>query len=329
MALQSAGPAKRPRRFLGCLRLLGAVALLAAVVWYAGPRALAAGVLRASLPVFAGAALCSLAANVVSAARWAVIARGLTLQAPTTTLVGIYLRGVSTNMLLPGATLSGDLLRSVQLTALGNSIGPAAVSVALDRLSGLWVLCLLSLAAMLGASFLGTGWAIGLVSQVYLVALALVLCFPLALRLPLFGDPAGRGLRARLTRLQQLLRQGRPALWQSLPLSLLVQLCSAATLWLCLGSLGSGLGYGAVAAAAAPIFVSAALPISVAGFGTREVAAVLVLGLLGVPADIAAGAALLYGICSVLQGVVASPLLLFKPQGTLASWQSGSDGPRP
>ena len=40
-----------------------------------------------------------------------------------------------------------------------------------------------------------------------------------------------------------------------------------------------------ILAAAAPIFIMAALPLGVAGFGTRELAAVLVFGFLGVPGD--------------------------------------------
>ena len=51
----------------------------------------------------------------------------------------------------------------------------------------------------------------------------------------------------------------------------------------------------------------AAVPHGVAGFGTRELAAVAVLGLAGVPADVAAGTGLLYGMLCVIQGVLAAP----------------------
>jgi uncharacterized membrane protein YbhN (UPF0104 family) len=62
----------------------------------------------------------------------------------------------------------------------------------------------------------------------------------------------------------------------------------------------------------APIFIMAALPMGFAGFGTRELGAVVVLGFLGVPADQATAASLLYGLTAVMQGVLGAPLFLVK-----------------
>jgi len=76
----------------------------------------------------------------VSAARWAYIARALSLTAPTLPLVTMYARGMTSNTLLPGATVSGDLLRSYELSRLGNPILESTASVAFDRFSGLWTL---------------------------------------------------------------------------------------------------------------------------------------------------------------------------------------------
>jgi hypothetical protein len=56
----------------------------------------------------------------------------------------------------------------------------------------------------------------------------------------------------------------------------------------------------------------AAVPIGVAGFGTRELAAVGVLGLLGVAADRAAATGLLVGLCGVLMGLMAAPLFFLR-----------------
>ena len=66
-------------------------------------------------------------------------------------------------------------------------------------------------------------------------------------------------------------------------------------------------------AASAPIFVMAALPLGVAGFGTREIAAVTVLGLAGVPAGVAAATSVLFGLVGVLLGMLAAPLFLARP----------------
>src|SRR6478752_3180618 len=81
------------------------------------------------------------------------------------------------NVLLPGATVSGDVLRAYQLGRLGhNTLLRAGASVLLDRLSGLWILCARSLASL--------GVALG-------AGAALLRRFALALR-------SGGGRRAQL-----------------------------------------------------------------------------------------------------------------------------------
>ena len=65
-------------------------------------------------------------------------------------------------------------------------------------------------------------------------------------------------------------------------------------------------------AAAAPIFIMAAVPLGWAGFGARELSAVVVLGLLGVPADQATACALLYGLAAVVQGAFSGFLFFLK-----------------
>jgi uncharacterized membrane protein YbhN (UPF0104 family) len=304
------------------LRVAAGAALLALVVWYADPPVLWAKLSRADPWLVALAVLVSAAANLLSAARWALIARGLGLIAPSARLVLMYARGITTNMLLPGATLSGDLLRSAQLSRLGNSFVRSALSVFLDRFSGLWALCVLSLLAAAGVALWGAAGEGGAriaprEMSVYLLILAGVAAAPF---IPL---PFGKlersstawvaALASRWERLRERLRQARPALVASVWQSLGVQLLSACSLWICAMAVGVSLSYPMMLAAAAPIFIMAALPIGVAGFGTRELAAVIVLGLAGVPGDQATAAALLYGLATVIQGVVAAPLFFTEP----------------
>ena len=149
-----------PRRTIRlAFRIAAGAAVLLLVIWYAHPAALWAQLRRADPWLFTLAVLVSIASNALSAMRWAVIARGLGLIAPTSRLVLMYARAITTNMLLPGATLSGDLLRSVQLSRLGNPFVPSALSVFLDRFSGLWVLCVLSLLSAARCRAVGRGGA--------------------------------------------------------------------------------------------------------------------------------------------------------------------------
>jgi uncharacterized membrane protein YbhN (UPF0104 family) len=222
-------------------------------------------------------------------------------------------------MLLPGATLSGDLLRSAQLSRLGNALAPSALSVFLDRFSGLWVLCVLSLLSAAGVALWGMGGkeapAVGQQQLLsYIAVLAGIVAAPL-IPLPFGRLESSRigwssALAARWERLRARLHQARPALIASVWQSLGVQFLSACTLWICAMSVGVSLSYPVMLAAAAPIFIMAALPIGFAGFGTRELAAVIVLGFAGVPGEQATATALLYGVAAVVQGILAAPLFL-------------------
>jgi uncharacterized membrane protein YbhN (UPF0104 family) len=304
-----------PRSARVALRIAGGALLLALVIWYAQPAALARQLASVERGWFVLALLLAIAANLVSASRWAAIARALDLVAPTGRLILMYARGVTTNVLLPGATLSGDLLRSYQLSSLGNPFLRSALSVFFDRLSGLWVLCVLSLLAALGVLALqgahapaGLGWyVLGLVALI----LAPFLPWPTGpLRTSSFA--ALRRAGERVDALRERLRAARPALLRSAWLSAVVQALSAATLWVCGIAVGVQLSFWLMLAAAAPIFIMAALPIGVAGFGTRELAAVLVLGYAGVSAEQATATSLLFGLCAVVQGLLAAPLFLAK-----------------
>lgn len=299
-------------------RVAGGLALLALVAWIVGPQRLVESIARTDPARFSIAVLVAIAANLVSATRWAYIARALSLTAPTARLIPMYARGMTSNTLLPGATVSGDLLRSYELSRLGNPLLESTASVAFDRFSGLWTLCVLSFAAagiavVAGVSLSGAaaGREVMLAYGALLTGIVVAPFLPWPVtwlrRLPVksaerivdlwtrLHDPAS-GLKRRLVK--------------SLSLSMVVQLLSATALAACAWSLDVEVPYVIMLAASAPIFVMAAVPLGIAGFGTRELAAVAVLGLAGVPADLAAGTGLLYGLSGVIQGMLAAPLFL-------------------
>jgi uncharacterized membrane protein YbhN (UPF0104 family) len=131
-------------------RLLAAAALLALVAWLVGVRGLIEQLRRVDPVWFALAVVAMAASQWVSAGRWVSIAAILGLRAPARDLRLAYAQSMAVNVVLPGATLGGDTLRSVRLQRLGNPLGESALSVVLDRASGLWILCLLSLCTGLG-----------------------------------------------------------------------------------------------------------------------------------------------------------------------------------
>jgi uncharacterized membrane protein YbhN (UPF0104 family) len=313
-----AAPGARGNRVLqALLRVALGATLLGIVVWYVDAAALAQQFARISLPLLALALASAITANMISAIRWSLIARALGLTAPRGRLIFMYGRGITMNTLLPGATLSGDVLRSVELARLGNPFLRSALSVLVDRFSGLWTLCVLSLVAV---SVVAT-WQLADVQKIAGGPLAgYILLLLGAILLPLLPVPVGLlehmgplgRFAHKLDNARSELLRARGALARSVWFSVVVQALSASTLWICGRAVGLTLSYPEMLAAAAPIFVMAAVPIGWAGFGTRELAAVVVLGAFGVPSNQATAAALLFGGTVIVQGVLAAPLFLLK-----------------
>jgi len=336
-----------PKALRAVLRLLAALLLMALAIWIVGPERLARQWSQVDRGWFLGAVATAALAQAISVLRWAAIARVFGLRVRTRALALAYAQGMTLNVLLPGATLGGDALRSVRLQGLGNPLGLSALSVLLDRLSGLWVLCALSLltglalATALGADTLAgavlrQAGASGLPSWIdpaqlvwgYLAALALACALPwlpVPLRRPgaSASEGAAEGRLARLWRrlgeLHALAIAQRRPLARSLWVSVLVQVLSAATLWLCVLAAGGRAGYWQVQAVAAPVFVAGALPLSYGGFGARELAALAAFPLVGVPADVGLAASVLYGFVAVTLGLLAAPSFAVGARGAPAA----------
>jgi len=255
---------------------------------------------------FASAVLASL----LSALRWLAIARWLGLKHTLSGGLMAYWRGITANTVLPGGNLGGDALRTLHLQQAGNSLIPAAASVALDRLSGLWMLVVLSLAAsaavpgLLPEGRLPGGPALVLLTLAVLVGPAL---------LWLFSAKLGPLLPKKIAGLLLTLHQ-RPAprrlYLQQMAWSAGVQFFSVLAYALAGKAVGLELPFLLFLVAAGPVFILAALPISVGGWGTREAASALVLAALGVPRELAVAAAVLYGLFAALQGLLGAVTLL-------------------
>jgi len=321
-----------PGRRLAMLaaRLLVALALLALAAWLVGLQALLEQVRRVDPGWFALAVLAVAASYWISATRWISIAAILGLKAPARDLRLAYAQAIAINVVLPGATLGGDTFRSVRLQRIGNPLGESALSVLLDRASGLWILCLLSLCTGLGLVFTGHLDAVHLpdaagrldlrsIAWIYLGALAAAVALPFV---PLrFASARARGgssrLLARLAELHELtVSRGRP-LARSLWTSLMVQVLCALALWLCQIAAGGSAGYLVVQAIAAPVFIAGVVPLSYGGFGARELVALVAFPLVGVDPQTAVTAGALYGVSAVLLGLAAAPLLVVRSASPL------------
>ena len=304
------------RRRVAAARVLLALVLLAALLQWVDPRLLAAAAAGADPRWLALGLAAAVTANLASALRWQGLARWLGAGLGPHAAVGVYFRAVAVNALLPGAVVGGDLYRAHALQRRGLPAAEAALSVLVDRLGGFGVLVVLGLAGAAAGASGAEGarmlQALGLPPlgpAAWLALAGLALLLPLGLVRAVAAaraadDPAAAwpARIAGLARRPGVLRQlGRQALG-----SVVVQILSIGA-FACGGmALGVVLPAWAWAVAAMPIFLVASLPLSPGGWGTREAAAVLVLGGFGVAAPAAMAVALLYGLAVLPQALAGA-----------------------
>jgi len=304
-----------PRPLKTLLRGLIGLALLAVVVRLANPAHLLGQLRHAHGGWLLAGLAASIASNIVSAWRWRALARWLGAQARLADVQRWYFQAVGLNALLPGAVVGGDVYRAVMLARADNDRAAASWSVALDRVSGLWMLCAISgLGAAVCAPALTPFIARvmpllsnGVFALLCVAVTVIWLLLPWGL-LALLRRGGWRDLPRWLAPLAQAAR--RPDFGVQLALqmlaSTLVQVLSALAL-ACGGlALGVHLAAAAWAFVIAPIFLMATLPVSVGGWGTREAAAAAALAPFGIPAAAAVGTGLLYGVLMLAQGALGA-----------------------
>lgn len=298
------------------LRVALAPVLLLAVLWVVDLREVGQ-LLRGAKPSWLIAALsCSIAANFVSAWRWRSLVRWLGHNVNLSRACSLYLQGMALSSLLPGAMVGGDLYRAVGLRRDGVNTWSAGLSVFLDRLSGLWMLWVLSAAAVAwawsgGARAAMSTWGMhGQGAWVPAVVALAMLIAPVALIALARGLPQ----KGRLGRAGMLAsRPGiAPEFGRQVTGAAVVQLLSVAALACGGQALGEHVPFWVYLTTAAPIFLMAALPVSFGGWGTREAAAVLSLAPFGVAAPTAVAVSLLYGIVALPQAGAGLVLLLLQ-----------------
>ncbi len=293
-----------------CLKALSGALLLGAVAYFADPAALWAR-LRAANGWWLAAGLgAAIASNIVSAWRWRALAQWLGAHMRWPDALRWYFQAIGLNALLPGAVVGGDVYRAVVLQRTGQGKSAASLSVVLDRVSGLWMLCAMgAIGAAVCAPTLApllrmpASWLVALL----LLGTALWIALPWLL-LWWLGQRDATKLPGWLQPLLQAAARpdfNRQMLVQAAS-SALVQMLSAGALALGGLALGIQLPVAVWAFAMAPIFLMAALPVSVGGWGTREAASAMALGPFGVPAALAVGVGLIYGVYALAQGALGA-----------------------
>jgi uncharacterized membrane protein YbhN (UPF0104 family) len=245
----------------------------------------------------------------LGAARWLLVLRAQGARAAAAAVLSWTYVATFFSQVLP-ATVGADLVRSALCARSGFPWGVALSSVALDRIAMLVALVLL-LAAVTPAlhAFLP---AVSFVVPVLLLGCAAGLAALLLAR----AAPASWD-RFRLARLARFMssharrlatepRYGAP----------LLALCFVSygniivSVYLCTTAFHTAAGIGAFFVLVPPVLVASTLPVSIGGWGTRELAMIGSLGLAGVPAETAVLVSVWLGLASILVSLPGAAIYL-------------------
>ncbi len=263
------------------------IGLLALIVWQLDIVRLMEVVNRIDVRWFLLGLFSLMLSNILSAYRWSRISEHLGVSIRLSAAIRLYAQGITANTLLPGGIIGGDIWRTLGLVRRGASKATAGLTVLLDRISGVWVLAICSLLALIVL--------ICLESLPSHIPVVFILGYGLGL-LGLGVLPIAF-LRAKPLNTQVLL--------DTFGVSLLVQVLALIAFWTCFKALGLTLPFLAFTAVCAGIFILAVMPAAIGGFGAREVGAVVLMTSLGVAPEASFLGSVLYGLMATLQGVLS------------------------
>jgi uncharacterized membrane protein YbhN (UPF0104 family) len=226
--------------------------------------------------------------QVLCTLRWQVLGRELGFQQSFLHFGQLYFIGMFFNLFLP-TSVGGDVARAWYLNARSGRGVAAAVSVFVDRVSGLLLLLALAVAGSLACSVDLPGWIPACVWGAAGCAALGLLTLPLASRLLSRFDR----LRRLIDGVQHFACRPRVVLQTSV-LSLVAQVANVLVLWLLGIAIAAPVPTGYYWILVPMISLLTLLPISLNGMGIREGGMVLFLAPLGISPAVAMSLAFLW-----------------------------------
>ena len=303
-------PAQPARRILPGAVKLGASAAMVALAWRAaGSRLNIAGMAPRLGFLWIAAALVALnIGQIVAAVRLRYTLASLARPAPLAAVLRAHFIGLWFNQALPTG-IGGDVAKVMTLREKGDLLRYAR-AVLLTRIIGLATL--LACAVLLAPFYrvLVTTprplYAVAVVSFAALAGLALLTWASHNRRLGRALPKPARFLLLLARDIRRLLT-GR-ALREQLITSAVIVISISLCFDLIARALGHGLGLWTSLVVVPPVIVSMHLPMSYAGWGTREVGAVVLLPLAGVQPQTALVISILYGVLLLCSGLIGLAL---------------------
>jgi glycosyltransferase 2 family protein len=259
---------------------------------------------HADVRLLAATLLVMLMANLIVGWRWQLILSAETASPGSTALLKIVLVGLFFNQVLPTG-VGGDAVRAWRCSRIGIGLGAAIRSILLDRACGYLVLVVLYALGLPNLlKILPDPQERGVLVAVLLLAVSGLAALVSLDRLP---RPILR-LRvmtefAELSRASRRLFRDPARCGAVLTLSVVTIGLSVLAFKLVGDAVGSRLTFGSWMMIVPPVTLIQLVPVSLAGWGVREAALVVVLGSFGVPAEAALAVSVLVGFSSIFVGL--------------------------
>jgi len=254
--------------------------------------------------------LCLILGQVLSAIRWAWLARGLGLTVLIARKIQLYFLGMFLSLFLP-SIIGGDVARGWLLAKGRDHAGwPAAASVILERVNGVVGLSLLVSVCMF---FLDIPVRWMLLWNGGMVAFFVVL-LTAPWWWPRLASSGWSGKRSGWKTLPLTSTEFQSAWWNSLPVSLLFQILVVQAHVLLGMAVGMELSWFAYGFMVCLVALASALPVSFNGFGIREAGYVSLATWFGASAQ-AAGAMAALWVLVLLIAAIPGGIVLWKMGG--------------
>ena len=268
------------------VRILVSVGLLAVVASSIDWDAVGHGLANATWGLFALATVTYFLAFLVAAARWTGLLHGARVGVPYRRALRAYLIGAFSNNLLPSG-FGGDAVRAWVVAGTGKPLTRSVISVIVDRISAL--VCLLALAwvaVLIEGGDVPGGIVLLLGITTALAALAGLVGLVISRRRGLgrFLPDAARPYTSEVAEVLRAYERNGRLIAEVIALGLLYQVAVLLGFWLISEALDLGLEPTTLAIVVRPVLMPSLVPISLAGFGVREGAFVVLLGEFGVSA---------------------------------------------
>lgn len=288
----------RARRWLVRVVQSAAALALLLLVWRIAGGAAALDLVRgAHVGWLAAALMLLMALTVLGALRWRLTAAPLGIRLGTRQAIGEYFLAQLVNTTVPGGVL-GDVGRAAR-SRHDAGAAAAAGAVVVERTIGQFAMLVVLTTGFMGTLVVRTSidWPRPVLTGLA-VLLPLAWGMTLAVLLGLRAQRAGSGRVARAA--QAVRRSLRAAPWQQVMLGAATASCVLGAFACCALAIGAPLSLAAVVSVVPLVLLAMLIPVSIAGWGVREGAAVALLPIAGISASQSLAVSIAFGLTSLL-----------------------------